>query len=223
MRSHDDNDSETSGSDETDYSEELELNTPDAGYIATEEKKPLSKATLILFAIFGAAGLGSYFLLVKSGPEAGAAETDPKASQVIEQYMTDKSQNMGTMKKMLRDTDAVVKQFLTYPSVTQVPLEDLRTNPFRMSGTPEPGSASTAKEAEREKKRKEDERQAVLRSVQNLQLQSVMSSDKNKSCMINNVLYTEGQQVDQFTVEKISPNAVIVRNAAFRFELKMQR
>ena len=167
--------------------------------------------------------VGAAPVAVKSGPEANAADMDPKAGQVIEQFMTDKSQSLVTMKKMLRETDAVVKQFLTYPSVTQVPLEDLRTNPFQMSAVPEPGATTNAKELEREKKRREEERQAVLRSVQNLQLQSVMSSDKSKSCMINNVLYTEGQQVEQFTVEKISPNAVIVRNAAFRFELKMQR
>ena len=40
---------------------------------------------------------------------------------------------------------------------------------------------------------------------------------------INNALYLEGQQVDQFTVEKIEPHRVIVKTGTFRFELKMQK
>jgi hypothetical protein len=51
----------------------------------------------------------------------------------------------------------------------------------------------------------------------------VMHSDARKSCMINNSLYLEGQQVESFTIERISPNAVVVRNGSYRFELRMQR
>ncbi|HYE19611.1 MAG TPA: hypothetical protein VEA69_14260 [Tepidisphaeraceae bacterium] len=216
-------DLESESGESQDPTADLDLGQGETEYVVAEPKKPLSAATLILFAVFGAAGLGSYFLLVKQGPSASAATAaDPKADQVIGQFMTDKNQNFAQMQKMLRDTDAVVKQFLTYPSVTQVPLTDLRTNPFQIAAADE-SAKPTGKEAEREKKRKEEERQAVLRGVQNLQLQSVIASDRSKSCMINNVLYTEGQQVDAFTVEKIAPNAVIVRNGAYRFELRMQR
>ncbi|HSI34629.1 MAG TPA: hypothetical protein VK986_13655 [Tepidisphaeraceae bacterium] len=216
-------DLESESGESQDPTADLDLGQGETEYVVAEEKKPISAATLVLFAIFGAAGLASYFLLVKEGPSASAAATaDPKAGQVIEQFMTDKSQNFAHMQKMLRDTDLVVKQFLTYPSVTQVPLTDLRANPFQLAAADE-AAKPTGKEAEREKKRKEEERQAVLRGVQNLQLQSVIASDRSKSCMINNVLYTEGQQVDAFTVEKIAPNAVIVRNGAYRFELRMQR
>jgi type II secretory pathway component PulC len=41
--------------------------------------------------------------------------------------------------------------------------------------------------------------------------------------MINNTLYSEGQQVESFTIEKITPDSVIVKNGSYRFELKMQR
>jgi hypothetical protein len=217
-------DHDTESGESQDPTADLDLGQGETEYVVAEQKKPLSAATLVLFAVFGAAGLGSYFLLVKQGgAEASAASAaDPKAGQVIEQFITDKSQNAAQMQKMLRDTDAVVRQFLSYPSVTQVPLTDLRTNPFRISAAEETPAAG-AKEAEREKKRREEERQAVLRGVQNLQLQSVIASDRSKSCMINNVLYTEGQQVEAFTVERIAPNAVIVRHGAYRFELRMQR
>ena len=32
-----------------------------------------------------------------------------------------------------------------------------------------------------------------------------MHGDTRKACMINNTLYQEGEQVDSFTIEKISP------------------
>jgi hypothetical protein len=56
-----------------------------------------------------------------------------------------------------------------------------------------------------------------------LQLQSIVHSGSRKACMINNTLYAEGQQVDQFTIEKIEASRVIVKSGAYRFELKMQR
>jgi hypothetical protein len=116
-----------------------------------------------------------------------------------------------------------VKQFLKYPSVQQVPLGDLTGNPFRIAPSTEKTTASINLDAEREKKKREEERLAVLRAVNNLQLQSVMSGGARSSCMINNALYTEGQQVEEFTVEKVSPNSVIVRYGSYRFELRMQR
>ena len=63
----------------------------------------------------------------------------------------------------------------------------------------------------------------MLKAVQGLQLQTVMSGEVRKACMINNTLYQEGQQVEGFTIEKISPGGVVVKNGPYRFELKMQK
>ncbi len=52
---------------------------------------------------------------------------------------------------------------------------------------------------------------------------SVMYSESRRACMINNTLFLEGQQCDGFTVERINPNSVIVKNGGYRFELSMQR
>src|SRR5437660_1597989 len=76
--------------------------------------------------------------------------------------------------------------------------------------------------SEEAKRRKEEERQAVVKAVQGLQLQSIMHSTARQACMINNTLYREGQQIDGFTIEKITTSSVIVKNGTYRFELKMQ-
>jgi hypothetical protein len=194
----------------------------DAAFVIEEEKKPLSKGTVAMFLILSAAAAGTYFMYVRTGPQTASASASPQAQQVIKQFMSDKDKNLVTMQKMLRDTESVVQQFLNYPSMTQVPLKDLKTNPFRV-GSVEPGAPVANVDDAKEKKRREEERQAALRAVQALNLQSVMVSGNRAACMINNTMYTEGQQIDAFTIERIAPNSVIVRNDVYRFELRMQR
>lgn len=194
----------------------------DSAFVVSGEKQPLSKGTVAMFVILAVAGAGTYFMYVRSGAQAAAAATDPKAQAVIKQFMTERDKNAQAMRKMLTDTESIVRQFTNY-RVEQIPLSGLAANPFRMSAAPaEDGQLSKADEEARKRKR-EEERVAILKAVNGLQLQSVMHSDSRKSCMINNALYTEGQQVESFTIEKIAPNCVIVRNGQYRFEIRMQR
>jgi hypothetical protein len=219
----DQQDQDDAGGDDQDTSVEAVLEEGDGAFVATEEKQPIGKGTVAMFVILALAGAGTYFMYLRTGPQTAAAAGDPKAQQVISRYMTDREKNLAGMKKMLRDTETVVKQFLKYPSVQQVPLGDLTGNPFRITPSGEQTTASVNLDLEREKKKREEERLAVIRAVNSLQLQSIMSGKTRNSCMINNALYTEGQQVEQFTVEKVSPNSVIVRYGSYRFELKIQR
>jgi hypothetical protein len=126
------------------------------------------------------------------------------------------------MEKMLRETEKVVQQFLNYPSMKQVPLGELQTNPFRFRAPQVEGQVPNETEAQAKKKR-EEERQAIIKAVGGLNLQSVIHSGARKACMINNTMYSEGQQVDSFIVEKINPGTVVVKNGAYRFELRMQK
>ena len=63
----------------------------------------------------------------------------------------------------------------------------------------------------------------ALKAVQAMNLQSIIHSGSRKACMINNTLYMEGQQADQFIIEKITPSGVVVKVGVYRFELKMQK
>jgi hypothetical protein len=206
------------GGDEDTYQDEAGV---DSAFVVSGEKQPLSKGTVAMFVILAIAGCGTYFMYVRSGTQKASAAADPKATAVIKQFMTERDKNAVAMKKMLTDTEAVVRQFLNY-RVQQIPLSGLAANPFRTTpANPEDGAPRLDEEAQ--KRKREEERVAILKAVGTLQLQSVMRSDSRKSCMINNALYTEGQTVESFLVEKISPNSVIVRNGPYRFELRMQR
>jgi hypothetical protein len=198
--------------------------TGETEFVSTESgssKKP--NALVILGLVLAVAG-GGYLWHARGGPaSADAASTEAdKASQTVSKFLDGGTKNVAMMEKMLRDTEKVVQQFLNYPSMKQVPLADLHTNPFRMRNEKtEDGKPSESETAA--KKRREEERQAVLKAVATLNLQSVIHSGTLKSCMINNTLYTEGQQVDDFVIERIDPGAVIVKNGVYRFELRMQK
>jgi hypothetical protein len=188
------------------------------------EKKPSKwRGSQVLIGLIGLGLAGTYFMYLKTGPQKAAASQQQQAmaaNKQVNEFLNSGPSNVKSMEKMLRNTEKVIQQFLAYPAVTQVALSDLKTNPFRQS--------SDTKKLERvdealAAKQKEAERQAALTAVRGLNLQSVLVSDRNRSCMINNALYLEGQQVDQFNIERIASDSVVVRRGAYRFELHMNR
>ena len=206
---------------ETDAPPDLNGEASTEEYTIGTDKQPMGKGSVAMFIILAVAGAGTYFMYARTGPQSASAAVDPKAQQVIKQYMTDRDKNLGNMKQMLKNTETVVKQFLNYPSVKQVPLSGLMDNPFCMAAakTDEPQH----KDPDADKKKRDEMRAAALQAANGLLLQSIMSSGSKKSCMINNTLYQEGQMIDAFTIEKINKDGVIVRMDGFRFNVPMQR
>jgi hypothetical protein len=196
-------------------------------FVAAEEKKPVvTQGMLYLLLLLAVGGGMTYWMYKRQGPDAAAAAQvsaeSQKAQETINTFLASGPNGMKMMEEMLRNTQKVVQQFLEYPSVTQVPLSDLHTNPFRLKNKGDGATAEKPTEDEARKQR-EAERQAAIKASQNLNLQSIIHSGTRKACMINNAMYSEGQQLDQFLVEKINPGSVIVKTGAYRFELKMQK
>lgn len=186
------------------------------------QKKPMNQTAMMLFFIAVVGAAGTYFMYVRNGP-AVAKASDPvqvKAEAAITDFMKAGHQNVSLLRALLDGTAKIVEQFKAYPNMTQIPLSDLKANPFHFANYK---AAPEADPEELAKKKREAERLAVLKSVQTLQLQSVVIRGSRKACMINNTLYQEGEVAEGFTVEKISNNAVIVKQAAYRFELRMAK
>ena len=193
-------------------------------FIATEEKKPaMSRTTLVMFGVIALSAAGVWIMYQRVGPGkavAAPSKETVEAKKTINTFLDAGGNNIRNMETMLRNTEKVVQQFLTYPSMTQVPLSDLRTNPFRLRpAKPENGPVNDAAE----RRKREEERVAMLKAVQSLQLQSIMYSETRKACMVNDTMYREGQSIDAFTIEKITQTSVIVKSGVYRFELRMQR
>jgi hypothetical protein len=197
------------------------LSTGDTEFVANEEKKPVvTQGMLYLLALVAIGGGGTWFMYKKQNPSTAAAATveTVQAQQTIDNFLSTGPQGIKMMQEMLHNTESIVKEFLDYPSVPQIPLAELHTNPFRFQ------HADNGKgDEDAAKKKKEDERTLAMKSSQALNLQSIMVNGSRSACMINNKMYNEGQQVEQFVIEKIAREGVIVKTGVYRFELRMQK
>jgi hypothetical protein len=221
MRFEDNNDNQNRADESAGAGDLSEALAGESEFVVPEEKKPsLNRSTLVLILLVVLGGGGLYFMHLRTGPKAAAAAEAQEASKTIATFLSGGDGSIKLMEKALRDTELVVKRFVEYPSTTQVPLNELRTNPFRKSADEPADAPQTDFSA---KRKKEEERLAILKAVQGLQLQSVMSGGSQRACMINNTLVKEGQTIEGFTLEKINAGAVIVKNGTYRFELRMQQ
>ena len=63
----------------------------------------------------------------------------------------------------------------------------------------------------------------ALAAAQRLQLQSIMYGTTRRSCLVDGKLYFEGQPLGEFTLSRISADAVILQSGEFRFELRLRK
>ena len=193
------------------------LNAQDTTFV-TDEKKPLSKGTLVMAGILLACGAGTYVMYTRSAPGAGPTAESAQAQSTINEFLKQDARDVSKMKDMLKDTGKVVQQFISSPGKKQVPISELQTNPFRVAAA-EPEAAVDDGGSKRQQ---EEQRAATKKAAEALSLQFVMSG-KKKSCMINNTIYREGQSVEGFKVESISPDTVIIRKDDARFALQIKK
>jgi hypothetical protein len=197
------------------------LGSGDGGGFVSEEKKPLNTGTLVMAGFLLACGVGTYVMYTRNAPAKTVPNSDTAAAQTtITQFLSDDKQNVSKMKDLLQNTERAVEQFRAAPAKTQVPLENLQTNPFRIAAVTPDGTPGEDEAAA--KKKVEEARAATLKAAQALNLQFIVVG-KKKSCLINNGRYLEGQQVGEFTIESISPNSVVITKDDARFELKMKK
>jgi hypothetical protein len=189
--------------------------------LVPEQPRSNGKSAAILLVLVLAGAAAVYLVRTRGGPAAAAAASSENARATITEFLTDGGRNLQKMRDLLRNTERLVGQFAAFPGQTQVPLKDLRTNPFRFAAPPAP---STGNESEAmAKARHEADRRAALTAVQGLKLQSVMYGQASRACMVNGALYTEGQVIEEISIEQITPNSIIVKMRGFRFEVKIQR
>lgn len=193
-----------------------------------EPKQPMNKGTLVVVGLLIACGAATYFMYVKSGPSEAVAAADPKAEQTIGQFLGSSQQNVNQMRKMLQDTEKVVQQFRTQANETQVPLADLKGNPF-LGEKPKPKEHDVAAELARQKA---ELTAKAAEAVRELRLQTIIHKDPKKaSCMINQRLLRKGDKIPvgdgklTFSIEEIRTDAVTVSVPGVdeKFELRMKQ
>jgi len=188
----------------------------DPAFVAGGSKSGQNKV-FVLGGLAVVAAAVIWFMFFRSGPQSAQAGTSPNdGGSQIKEFLD--SGNINMMKQTLKETEKIVKQFRNSPGKTQVPLDQLHSNPFRELTPKADGTVVNNKDAE---KAEELHKQAVA-AVAEIKLQSIIHSSKVRACMVNNTLYKEGQQIGILKIEQVTTNSVIVSSGQYRFEIKMK-
>ncbi len=136
---------------------------------AAKAKARRNNIILGVLALMGIAVVLKQFVF--TGPKDAAAATiainaEPSMGAMgklsaVDQFLNGGAGDMKAARDLMRHTEQVVETFKTYPSVNQVPLAQLRVNPFRQSM-----EAKTTETEEEAKAKREQERSDALAAAQ---------------------------------------------------------
>ena len=194
-----------------------------SAFMSGEEKKPQNKGALALLGLLLVGG-GGYFYMKQAPQTAVAANANDTR---ITEFLNNGEQHVQMMKQMLNNSDKVVQRFRAYPEKTQIPLDQLKNNPFRLkpASPDEPATKAPDSKEGREEIERQERKAVATDAAKKLRLQSIFSSGATKACLMNGKLYRLGQEVEGFKIEEIDPKHVIVSmfNGEFKFQLVIQR
>jgi hypothetical protein len=222
LKDDDTTQSTTAPTEEAPPSHEASDGEMDESELVVTEKKPINRSALTLFAIIAIGSAATYFMHLRTGPQ-NARAADPTmvtAEATINDFMKGGNSNILLLRRLLEGTAKIVEQFRDYTNVAQVPLSELKANPFQ-SAIAKPAPVDDSEATAR--KLREEEHARVVKAVQGLQLQTIVVRANKKACMISNTLVEEGETIGDFTVEKISSGSVVVKSAGYKFELRMAK
>ena len=187
------------------------------------DSKPRNTTALLFLGLLMIGGGTLYVMRMKGGPQAAAASVETTAAvETINQFLTEGDKNILAMREMLKNTEKIVQQFVSAPTVPDI---DLMTNPFKLRKGDGQKDAAAESEAARQKRlaaEKDAEKKEIVKAVGDLRVQSILNG-RTPTCMINSKMYVEGQEVGGFTLEKIKPESVIVKQKEYKFELRINK
>lgn len=170
---------------------------------APEASKPGRNAGMLMIA-FVMIGVGViYFMRVRTGP---ATATASQQMVVAEGVIKGFDNNQVTkMKDLLKSTEKVVKMMTDDPNANR---EDpkLSANPFKFIS---PNDHGPTVDPNAPTKAQAGAKREFLEGMDNLRVQYIMVSQFAKTAMINNKLVQEGQEVEGYAVEKITPQECV--------------
>jgi hypothetical protein len=190
---------------------------------APEASKPGRNAGMLMIA-FVMIGVGViYFMRARGGPQTALARPEVQdADRLIKGF---DGNQVKKMKDLLENTQKVVDEFNKDRTSAQDDKKiENNYNPFNYhSPNEKPGESAETKDEREQARRKKIRKDKFADDVNGLKVQYVMVSNFAKTAMINNKLVQEGQEVEGFTIEKLTPNTVIVQRDGMRAEIKTNK
>jgi len=166
--------------------------------------KNLRRSTMLV-AILVAIGLLCLLVMIRRSQPQAAAATEATGDQTkIEAAI---SRLTGVRSEMVDRADEIVKKFYQFSDVAQVRVGELVKNPFEVEGFAKDLKTTAVAEnplAQAELIR----RQRMQQQASTLKLLSIMRSEQSTSCMINDQILRQGDEVGGFMIARIGNNFV---------------
>jgi len=198
--------------------ERLKDDTASQGYLTVaENKKKLTKNTLILFVLFGIGVLTLWVMIRKTTPQAASAATQDsyqaQLDKALAQFGRAKEEISGGMEK-------IINKFSNLDNVCQVEVTELAKNPFRLDrfrGGRLDKTGNNRKMTVQELKQQAEK----LRLLSIMNITPSAGSDFAWCCMINDKILYPGDVIEGFLVFEITENMVKLRKDDFEMTLKL--
>jgi len=169
--------------------------------VATNKER-VRKSTVILFVLVAIGLAFLVFMIKKSTPSEASASSVSEEELKIEKAI---SELTGIKSEMNSNMDAIVRKFYEFSDVEQVGVTELAKNPFRhkisLVGLENLKDSDNEGQAELFY-------QQLRQQAENMELLSVMRSDDQRCCMINDAVLFEGDAVGLFTIKEIGDDFV---------------
>jgi preprotein translocase subunit SecG len=170
--------------------------------VAAHEKRARKSTTLLaILFIAGMVCLG--YMIKKSTPKAATAASDNTEDTQLEMAI---SRLTGIKSEMFKSMDGVVNKFNEFSDVLQVKVGELVKNPFKLElvATEESRVEITVPEIDTEMAKQ----RRIRQKAKEMQLLSIMKSDRGKCCMIGDKILYEGEYIKDFKVRQIGDSFV---------------
>ena len=169
-------------------------------------KRRARKSTTLLVVLFIIGLLCLWFMIKKSAPKTASAATAGTEETKIEAAI---ARLTGVKSEMFSGMDEIVRKFYEFSDVLQVQVSELVKNPFEL----ETFLDNLRKKNDADKKAPEINteivwQQQMRQKGKDMQLLSIMQSDRGNCCMIDNKILYEGDLIRDFKIRQIGDNFV---------------
>lgn len=181
------------------------------------QRLKLGRTNLLLAGLF-AAGIGALYLLsLRGGPRQASAHdvaVEQEVTEFIERASTPEGQEQASQ------TRRIVEEFYNYAARVQVPLRELRANPFafRAPAAPDGPERQTEDAAEAQRRQQVE---AARRELATLRLQSILMGSGGGTAIVNNTFVRAGERIGSFTVTAVDARTVTLEAQGETFTLEM--
>jgi len=183
-----------------------------------EYGKSVKQGTIILAVLFSLGAVCLWFMIKKTAPMPASASVSTEEMQIENAI----AQLTGIHSQGYDQTDKVINKFYQFSDVKQIAADELKKNPFEHRlALMDSEQLMQQDSPDLDVNRKLLVRDRVRRKAKELQLWSIMKSEHDNSCMIDDRILYEGDTIKGFKVVGIGSNFVKLMSDGTSIVLKM--